>query len=91
MITLIGIMMPLPQSQEITIMIERAKDYVSGIVDLNDQFRESKSYPKNRYKDRLHFIQVFGKFEPDFWMLKEPVALRKLSFRAVQQVIQRNQ
>ena len=88
MTTIIAIMMPMPHAQEIAVMIEREKDYVSRVVDLNDQFRESKSYPKNRYKDRLHFIQVFGKFESDFCMLKEPVALRKLSFRAIQQIIQ---
>ena len=91
MITLIGIMMPLRQTQEIAVMVEREKDYVSGVVDLNDQFRESKSYPKSQYRGRLHFTQAFGKFEPDFWMLKEPVALGKISFKAVQGVIQQNQ
>lgn len=84
MVTLIGIMIPLPDAQEITVMIEREQEYVSGVIDRNDQFRESKSYPKNRYKDRLHFIEVFGKFEPDFCMLKEP---RQFSFKEVQAFI----
>jgi hypothetical protein len=91
MITLIGVMIPLPHAQELTVMIEREKEYVSGVINLQDQFRKFKSYPKNRYKDRIHFIQIFGKFEPDFQMLMEPVDLEKFSFWAVQKIIQQNQ
>lgn len=86
MVTLIGIMMPLPQAQEITGMVEREKDYVSGVVDFNDQFRESKSSVKVNIRTGCILFR-FGKFEPDFCMLKEPVSPGKLSFRAIQQII----